>query len=98
MQTGDVLYFGSGTEGRLPYRHCSKPFIFWGIAGNSCRMKSVLIMISLHNDVVNLVTQCDLLGWLCCRNAFDGQQEDVASPTLLKPPDLKVKAISPLSS
>lgn len=45
MQTGDVLYFGSGTEGRLPYR-----------------------------------------------NAFDGQQEDVASPTLLKPPDLKVKA------
>lgn len=45
MQTGDVLYFGSGTDGRLPYR-----------------------------------------------NTFDGSLEDVASPTLLKPPDLKVKA------
>lgn len=25
------------------------------------------------------------------RNTFDGSLEDVASPTLLKPPDLKVK-------
>ena len=27
MQTGDVLYFGSGTDGRLPYRHQGPGFL-----------------------------------------------------------------------
>ncbi|CAK9090824.1 unnamed protein product [Durusdinium trenchii] len=44
MQNGSVIYFGSGTEGRLPYR-----------------------------------------------NNLDGSLEDVPAPTLLKPPELKVK-------
>ena len=76
MQTGDVLYFGSGTEGRLPYRQSSQALhFFWG---GGCWQSDLLpkkvgekmIMISLHSDVVNLVSQCDLLGWLCCQECL----------------------------
>lgn len=76
MQTGDVLYFGSGTEGRLPYRQSSQALhFFWGgrLLAKWLAPKKVgekLIMISLHSDVVNLAKQFDLLGWLCCQECL----------------------------
>ena len=53
-----------------------KPFIFFGggrLLAKWLAPKKVgekLIMISLHSDVVNLVSQCDLLGWLCCQECL----------------------------